>query len=134
MDKEKPGQPAILVVDDMDEIRELIRKLLEDWGYQVLTAEGGREAVSVALSERPDLILMDIYMPGGDGLTAAQQIHADSRTAAIPIVAISAYGDLGLDTDFRKNALSAGCTQYISKPIDIGELREVIEGALGKNR
>lgn len=132
MDKKTPRQPAILVVDDMDEIRALLRRLLEGWGYRVMTAEGGREAVSIALSEKPDIILMDIYMPGGDGLTAAQQIHTDARTGDIPIVAISAYGDLGLDTDFRKQALSAGCTQYISKPIDIDKLRGVVEEVLRK--
>jgi CheY-like chemotaxis protein len=127
VDKDTPEQPVILVVDDMHEIQDVLRRLLEGWGFRVITAEGGRAAVSVSLSEMPSMILMDIYMPGGDGLTAAQQIHTDERTRGIPIVAISAYGDLGLDTDFRKQALSAGCTEYISKPIDIDKLREIVE-------
>jgi CheY-like chemotaxis protein len=128
--KETPGKPVILVVDDMPEIRVLLCRLLESWGYQAITAEGGREAVSIALSERPELILMDIYMPGGDGLTAAQQIHTDERTSGIPIVAVSAYGDLGLGTDFNRQALSAGCTDYISKPIEVGALRGVVDRVL----
>lgn len=130
MGKESPRKTVIMVVDDMTEIRELLRQFLEGCGYGVVTAEGGREAVSLALSDRPDLILMDIYMPGGDGLTAAQQIHSDERTRPIPIIAVSAYGDLGLGTDFHKQALSAGCTEYISKPFNPAELKEVVERVL----
>ena len=132
MREETPSKPVILVVDDMPEIREMLSRFLEDCGYRVITAEGGREAVSAALSEGPDLILMDIYMPGGDGLTAAQQIHTDRRTRSVPIIAISAYGDLGLGSDFRRQALSAGCTEYISKPVDMGRLKEVVERVLRK--
>jgi two-component system, cell cycle response regulator DivK len=109
---------CILVVDDDSNNLELARKILGASGYEVLLARDGREAVAVAVRALPDLILMDLSLPGLTGWDAVQQIR---RTVArpIPIVALTAHA---MDGD-REQALAAGCTEYLAKPYRPAELR-----------
>lgn len=118
--------PLILAVDDNDGGLLLVRSLLEMEGFRVDSA-GSAEDVRQRLSARiPDLILMDVQLPGEDGLALTRQLKADPATAQIPIVALTAHAMPG-DRDL---ALAAGCVGYISKPIDTrafaGQVREFL--------
>ena len=96
-------------------------------GYRVLEAESGEEGVELAQRELPDLIIMDMMMPGGmNGLDATQLIRQDRALRQTPIVAVSAYGADG----YRRIALEAGCTEYVSTPFEPGTLAELIRALL----
>jgi CheY-like chemotaxis protein len=106
---------TVLVVEDNDVNRELVEDLLGVAGYAVVGCPTGEEAMAWLATNRPDLILMDINLPGEDGLTLTRQIKARPETADIPVVALTAYAMSG-DQD---RILAAGCDGYISKPIDV---------------
>jgi len=120
----RPGnsRPTILVVDDFDDTRWLLRTWLERKGFRVIEAENGNDAVSEAQSESPDLIIMDLEMPELDGLAATRQIRASEKLADVPIVAVSAYGA----EQFRGPALLAGCNEYVSTPFEPADLERLI--------
>ena len=106
--------PLILVVDDNEAGQLLVSVVLNLAGFQVDTA-GSSEEVMERLHQRPpDLILMDVQLPGQDGLALTRRLKGDPATAAIPIVALSAYA---MASD-RDQAIAAGCIGYITKPID----------------
>ena len=109
----------VLVADDKATSRELIRTVLENSGYAVAEAGDGLEAVRVAQQIQPDLILLDLQMPSLDGFGALEQLRADPRFAALPIIALTASAMQG----DREKALAAGFTSYISKPVKLKELR-----------
>lgn len=116
--------PTIMVVEDFEDNRFMMRRLLEMSGYQVLEAINGEEAVEIAKRERPHLILMDLSLPLLDGLAATRRIRQEAELRDVPIVAVSAH-----DTaDFHADALAAGCNDYVTKPIDFDQL----EALLGK--
>ena len=126
MSPELPNQSAqrrtILVVDDFDDTRLLLRTWLRKKGYQVIEAENGNEAVAKARESNPDLIIMDVEMPELDGLAATRKIRTLKDSTELPIVAVSAYGaDL-----FRQQALDAGCNDYMSTPFEPDELERLI--------
>ncbi len=106
---------CILVAEDIADTRYLMKLLLEGKGHAVLEAANGREAVECALSEHPDLILMDLSMPIMDGLAATRCIRENSETADIPIVALSSHMH---DPLWRDRAMSCGCNQCYAKPLD----------------
>ena len=114
--------PTILVVDDFDDTRWLLRTWLERRGFRVIEAENGNEAVVEAQAESPDLIIMDLEMPELDGLSATRQIRGNAKLADVPIVAVSAYGA----EQFRGLALQAGCNEYVSTPFEPAELERLI--------
>ena len=114
--------PTILVVDDFDDTRWLLRTWLERRGFRVIEAENGNEAISEAQNQSPDLIIMDLEMPELDGLAATRQIRGDANLAEVPIVAVSAYGA----EQFRGLALQAGCNEYVSTPFEPSELERLI--------
>lgn len=117
MKKEGAGR-KILVVDDMPESIRLVKKVLEVRGYKVIEAQTGADAINTAQTEFPDLILMDVRLPGGiDGLEATRRIKALSQLAHIPILAMTASVRL----EDMHWALDAGCVGFIRKPIDINE-------------
>ena len=116
------ARPTILVVDDFDDTRWLLRTWLERRGFRVIEAENGNEAVSEAQTASPDLIIMDLEMPELDGLGATRQIRNLAKLAGVPIVAVSAYGA----EQFRGPALLAGCNEYVSTPFDPVELERLI--------
>jgi CheY-like chemotaxis protein len=114
---------SVLLVEDTEDNRFMMRRLLEMTGYHVFEARNGEEAVQVAASAKPNLILMDLSLPIIDGLAATRLIRKLPGFESIPIIAVSAH-----DTaDFQSEALAAGCNEYISKPIDFGELEKLIE-------
>jgi two-component system cell cycle response regulator DivK len=102
----------ILVVEDQEDNRTILRDLLHSVGYEVLEAVDGAEGVRMARAERPDLILMDIQMPGVDGYQATRAIKAEPALAAIPIIAVTSYA---LSGDEEKSR-AAGCDDYVTKP------------------
>jgi CheY-like chemotaxis protein len=121
-------QRTILVVDDFDDTRLLLRTWLQKKGYQIVEAENGNQAVSKAESVRPDLIIMDVEMPELDGLSATRKIRALPHAKTLPIVAVSAYGA----DQFRNEALAAGCNEYVSTPFEPDELEKLIRALLNE--
>ena len=107
---------TILVVEDNDMNMQLVEFLLEEGGYAIVKATSGEEALSLTRDgAEPDLILMDIHLPGMDGLSVVRAMKEDARTARIPILALTAHAMRG----DRDRFLEAGCDGYISKPIDV---------------
>lgn len=122
------GAVTVLLVEDTEDNRQMMRKLLEMTGYQVAEATNGEEAVNAALRVCPQVILMDLSLPLIDGLAATRRIRTIPELRSVPIIAVSAH-----DTaDFHAEALAAGCDAYITKPINYPELEEIIESLLGK--
>jgi len=118
----------ILVVDDTEDNRYLIKFYLEKHGYKVIEAVDGESGVETASKELPDLILMDMKMPGIDGLEATRRIRKSKEAGKIPIIALTSYAMAG---DEGK-ALKAGCIGYIPKPIDLPSFLPQIEKFLKK--
>lgn len=104
----------ILVVEDNEKNRYLICYIIEKMGHMPITAVTGEEGVALAAREHPDLILMDIQLPGIDGLEATQRIRASKESVSIPIIAVTSYAMSG----DRERLLAAGCNGYIEKPIN----------------
>jgi CheY-like chemotaxis protein len=117
-----PVGPVILVVDDFDDTRLLLRTWLERRGFRVCEAANGNQAVVEAQTKSPDLIIMDIEMPELDGLEATRRIRKVSRLADVPIVACSAYGA----EQFRPLAMQAGCDDYVATPFEPAALERLI--------
>jgi CheY-like chemotaxis protein len=118
--------PLVLLVEDTEDNRFMMKRLLEMTGYEVVEARNGQEAVQLARDEHPDLILMDLSLPIIDGLAATRQIRKIPELKTVPVIAVSAH-----DTaDFHAEALSAGCNSYITKPIDFGELEQLLDQLL----
>ena len=126
MEKDDKGAKKILVVDDNRDGRELVVKVLKSRGYQIVEAIDGEEALDKVLSERPDLILMDISIPKIDGHEVTRRLKANEDLREIPIIALTAHAMKG----DREKALSAGCNGYIPKPINVRELPSQIEAFL----
>ena len=120
----------ILIVDDFDDTRLLLRTWLEKKGYLVIEAEDGKAAVATAESRRPDLIIMDVEMPELDGLSATRKIRALPGYERVPIIAVSAYGA----HQFRDEALSAGCNEYVSTPFEPDELEQLIRHSIERSK
>ena len=121
-------RPAtILVADDSADTRAVLRRTLEGDGYQVVEAADGREAVEVALSECPDLIVMDLNMPVMDGLAATERIRElRQKCGDMAIVAVTAFDTYGI----REAAIEAGCDAYLLKPLALDELEAAVERLL----
>ena len=108
----------ILVVEDQEDNRRIMRDLLSSVGYEVIEAVTGEEGVAAAETHRPDLILMDIQLPGLDGYEATRQIKANPDLEHIPIIVVTSYALSGDDV----KAFEAGCNAYVSKPFSPREL------------
>ena len=120
----------VLLVEDTEDNRQMMRRLLEMSGYRVVEAINGVEAVKLASEEKPGIILMDLSLPLIDGLTATRRIRSLPGLSKVPIIAVSAH-----DTaDFHSEALAAGCNAYITKPIDYPELEEVVNRLLQRDQ
>ena len=113
---------TILIVDDFEDTRLMMKLWLEKKGYRVVAAADGMEAVMLAERESPDLIIMDLEMPKLNGLDATRRIREQEKIKNVPIIAVSAYGA----EEFRGAALEAGCDEYISTPFVPDELTEVL--------
>lgn len=116
----------ILVVEDTEDNRQILRDLLGMAGYEMVEAHDGAQGVAMAAEHRPDLILMDIQMPVLDGYEATRRIKADPALASIPIVAVTSYALSGDEAKTR----AAGCNDYIAKPYSprqmLAKVREII--------
>jgi two-component system, cell cycle response regulator DivK len=122
------GAARVLVVDDNPTNLKLLRVLLAGEGYEVETATSAEEAESSIGAEVPDLVLMDIQLPGVDGLTLTRRLKADPRTRGVLVIAVTAYAMRGDE----EKAIEAGCDAYLTKPIDTrglpGVLARMLEG------
>lgn len=114
---------SILVVEDNDMNMQLVEYLLEEAGYDILKASSGEEALEVAEKSPPALVLMDIHLPGMDGLSVAREMKRRNNTRHVPILALTAHAMRGDKDRF----LEAGCDGYISKPIDVKSFIPSIE-------
>ena len=119
--------PTILIADDYDDNRELLRLMLSADGYLIREARNGRECVEEALARPPDLALVDLSMPKLDGWGVLSELRADARTRAVPCVAVTAFAS---EQD-RRRALDAGFDAYISKPFRAKDLLELVASFLG---
>lgn len=126
----KLPQPSILIAEDDADSRLMLRLFLERLNYNVIEAKNGEEAVRLAEQEKPDLILMDLNMPVMDGVTAATVIRNFTELSNIPIIAVSAYGELGMGLFLNLEQLGEGFIEYITKPINLDSLAEQIETIL----
>jgi len=126
MKKKASELPTVLLVEDTEDNRFMMRRLLEMSGYRVVEAMNGEEAVKLARSETPQLILMDLSLPVIDGLAATRLIRKVPALEATPIIAVSAHDT----SDFQDEAVEAGCNSYVTKPIDYTELEQLIQQLL----
>lgn len=117
----------MLIVDDSPDIRELWRLWLTFWGFETQEAQNGLQAVQQAQRLRPDLILMDLWMPVLDGLSATERLKADPGTADVPVLAVSA-----VLPDAAESAMAAGCEKLLLKPLDPDELLEQIRAVFAR--
>jgi two-component system, cell cycle response regulator DivK len=108
----------ILVIEDTEDNRQIVRDLLESAGYELIEALDGLEGVAAAEREHPDLILMDIQLPGIDGYEATRRIRAVPALAAVPIIAVTSYALSGDEAKTR----AAGCDGYVAKPFSPRQL------------
>ncbi|WP_157015550.1 response regulator [Mesorhizobium xinjiangense] len=120
----------ILLVEDNEMNRDMLSRRLSRSGFEVLIADNGKAGVELAVSEKPDLILMDMSLPVMDGWEATRRIKADLATSSIPVIALTAHAMAG-DRDM---ALEAGCDDYDSKPVDLSRLVRKIEQLLATAR
>ena len=109
---------TLLIVDDETHVRKLLQILLQNQGYQTLTASSGEEALALVAQQPPDLILLDIMMPGMDGYEVARELKSHKATANIPIIMLSALGQQSA----RISGLEAGAEEFLSKPVESAEL------------
>jgi len=128
-EKKEDFSRKILVVDDNQDGRELVVKILKNRGYQMIEAVDGEEALEKAIAECPDLILMDISIPKIDGYEVTRRLKSQVKFKDTPIIALTAHAMKG----DKEKAMEAGCDGYISKPIDIHELPDQIKSYL-KNK
>ena len=119
---------TVLVVDDSDETRLMLLRMLQGEGYSSLEARNGVEALAKVDEHSPDLIIMDLNMPHLDGLTTTERIRQyRTHRFGVPIVCITAFDTYGM----KEAALEAGCNEYLLKPLDLDQLGDVIRNHLG---
>ena len=120
--------PHVLVVEDNGRNMKLVRDVLEAKGFATLEAWTGEEAIALARAHAPALVLMDVHLPGIDGVETLVRLRSDERTAAIPVLAVTAqamHGD-------RERFVAAGFDGYLAKPVDLVELISTVEGYCGR--
>lgn len=121
------AKKLVLIVEDFEDNRFMLRRLLEMAGYQVIEASDGEQALEMAQHSRPALILMDLSLPRLDGLAATRGIRRHPELSDVPIVAVSAHDS----ADFHAEALAAGCNDYVAKPFDFDQLDALLARVLG---
>ena len=120
------SMPKILIVEDNEMNRDILKRRLARKGFETVDAADGRQGVAAARQLRPDLILMDMSLPALDGWEATRQIKAAPETRSIPVIALTAHAMAG----DRERALEAGCDDYDTKPIEFAALLQKIEALL----
>jgi two-component system cell cycle response regulator DivK len=119
--------PKILLVEDNEMNRDMLSRRLVKRGYEVAIAVDGEQGLTMARSEAPALILMDMSLPGMDGWEATRQIKAAAETRSIPVIALTAHAMAG----DREKAIAAGCDDFDTKPVDLPRLLQKIEALIG---
>ena len=119
--------PRILLVEDNEMNRDMLSRRLERRGYEVIVAVDGEEGVARAKVDAPDVVVMDMSLPGIDGWEATRQIKAADETSKVPVLALTAHAMAG----DREKALAVGCDDFDTKPVDLPRLLEKIEALLG---
>ena len=122
--------PRILVIEDSPVNMALTVTILQNAGHSVLQADRAASGLEVARAQQPDLVLMDLQLPDVDGLTATRMLRADPKTAALPVIAVTAFAMKGDEDDTR----SAGCDGYVTKPIRYKEFLAEIDAVLARRR
>ena len=120
--------PKVLVVDDEAMARQLLRILLESWGYSVVAAHGGADALDRFSLEVPDLLITDVNMPGMDGYELCRQVR---KQWSVPIILCTAYGFLDED---KAEAVRIGVDAFLNKPFDSQELRAIVDSLLSPSK
>jgi two-component system, cell cycle response regulator DivK len=118
----------ILIVEDNELNLDMLTRRLERKGYTVVSAMNGEQGLFMATAEHPDLILMDMSLPGMDGWEATQRIKADPVIKSIPVIALTAHAMVG----DREKSLQAGCDDYDTKPVEFSRLLQKIENFLSR--
>src|SRR5437870_12643426 len=128
MTKGKVDRPRVLLVDDYPDAREMYSEYLQFSGFDVVEAANGVEALQQAVDSDPDIILMDLSLPGRDGWEATRRLKADERTASIPVVALTGHALAGISA----GAKAAGCDAFVTKPCLpedlVKEIRKILDG------
>lgn len=119
----------VLYVEDNFENKLFVRRVIESMGHEVMEAETGPDSLVIAAERKPDLILMDVNIPGMDGLETTTRLKQDPELAAIPVIALTANAMKG----DRERCLAAGCDGYMQKPVGVSDLRREITRYAGKN-
>jgi DNA-binding response OmpR family regulator len=117
---------TVLVVDDNPDVREILSRNLERVGYRVIAASGGQECLDIVRSQPVDVILLDVMMPGMDGLTACEELKKIDRGATIPVILVTAKDDV----DTRAAGMRLGVSEYITKPVNMNELHTRLQSQL----
>jgi two-component system cell cycle response regulator DivK len=125
-------RPTVMVVDDYDDVRSMLARWLEQNACRVIEATSGKEAIEMALRERPDLILMDLALPEIDGFAATLSIRKHEELRDVPIIAISAYGELGIDAQLKIDPQAIGFNDYLPKAFPLQKLVEILDRYLPK--
>lgn len=122
------SKPSVLIVDDEQMTRNLLRLMLERVGFRILEAEDGLKALEVVAQENPDVLVLDVMMPNMDGITVCETLRAQAETAVLPVILLSAR----THPEAMRQGLDAGADRYLSKPISredlIRAIREVLQG------
>jgi CheY-like chemotaxis protein len=116
----------VLLVEDFEDTRLFMRLELEEQGFIVFEAENGKVAVETAIREKPDVILMDLTLPLMDGFAATKLIRQNEELKNVPVIAVTAHKE----NDFRSDAKASGFDAYVTKPIDVNWLKDLISGLL----
>ena len=116
----------VLLVEDFEDTRLVMRLQLEEKGFIVFEAENGEVAVETAIREKPDVILMDLTLPLMDGFAATKLIRQNEQLKNVPVIAVTAHQE----DDFRSDAKASGFDAYVTKPIDVNWLKDLISGLL----
>lgn len=130
MDQSGAGVKTVMLAEDAEDVRHMMRTFLEGEGYRVVEAANGRQAVELAERERPDVVLMDLNMPVMDGIEATRHIRNLPGLANMPIIAHSAYGSYGMQFTLRDDDLGQGFNFYLTKPIQFDELTDLLRRLL----
>jgi two-component system, cell cycle response regulator DivK len=118
----------LLLVEDNEMNRDMLARRLEKRGFQLVIATDGLMGIEMARKDLPDLILMDMSLPGLDGWQASRQLKSDNATAKIPIIALTAHAM----AEDREKAMAAGCDEYETKPVELTSLLNKIQALLAK--
>lgn len=121
---------VILIIEDNEKNLRLVHDILESQGYGVLQARNGDDGIEMARAHRPGLIIMDIQMPGIDGLAATRMLKQDERTCHIPVIALTAMAMKG----DRERVMQAGCDGYLQKPVRFDALLDAVRHSFKQDR